>query len=343
MSPSGSEPDLDIEQPEALEHYLRAVGRIDPDERVAVEILAGGVSNKTVRVGRASGERWVLKQALPKLRVEADWFADPERIRREALGIGHLSALLPGHIPALIFEDPAHHLLAMAAVPEPHEVWKQVLMQGDGTVEQAGAFGELLATIHAGAWRQREALQPVFRDRGYFESLRLEAYYAYAAEQCPDATDFLHGLIETTRGRSSTLVHGDYSPKNILVHDDRLILLDHEVIHWGDPAFDVGFSLTHLLSKAHHLSAHRTAMRRLAEAHWSRYHQGVRDMPWVSELQPHAVRHTLGCLLARVDGRSPLEYLTAEQRAAQRRAVLGLIEQPPDDVPALIDVFLERV
>src|SRR5205823_2384351 len=116
---------LDIEQPDALAAYLRDTGRIGPDEPVRIRTLAGGVSNKTVLVERPSGEAWVLKQALSKLRVAVDWFSDPARIHREALGLKYLAELAPpGTITPLVFEDAGHHLLAMEAVPQPHENWK---------------------------------------------------------------------------------------------------------------------------------------------------------------------------------------------------------------------------
>src|SRR3954469_18181695 len=113
--------DLDIEQPGALTTYLRATGRIPADEDPAITVLAGGVSNRTVLVTRPTGESWVVKQALEKLRVAVDWFSDPRRIEREALALQHLPDLAPpGTITPLVFEDPANHLLAMQAVPQPH-------------------------------------------------------------------------------------------------------------------------------------------------------------------------------------------------------------------------------
>ena len=89
-----------------------------------------------------------------------------------------------------------------------------------------------------------------FAERRFFEELRLEPYYAYHRDvkYRPAAHDFLE--TADRRGRENgqiALVHGDYSPKNVLLHEDRLVLLDYEVIHFGDPAFDIGFSLAHLL------------------------------------------------------------------------------------------------
>jgi aminoglycoside phosphotransferase (APT) family kinase protein len=315
---------LDIEQPDDLIEYLRSSGRIARDETPEVKILAGGVSNRTVLVTRPSGEAWVLKQALEKLRVKVDWFSDPKRIEREALGIDHLSRVCPsGAITPLIFRDEANHLLAMAAVPQPHENWKTMLLRGDVRDEHVKQFAELLACIHKSVIGRRIHLDPAFSDTSFFESLRLEPYYLFTAEQVPEAATFVRALVDQTRSRRITLVHGDYSPKNILIHNDKLILLDHEVIHYGDPAFDVGFAMTHLLSKAHHLESHREKFKRAAGLFWATYRSSLPKFPVMSP-EPIAIQHTLACLLARVAGRSPLEYLDDAERKRQREVVVQL-------------------
>lgn len=333
--------ELDIENAPALEDYLRGTRRMDPGEAVRTRVLAGGVSNRTVLVELPDrGEAWVLKQALAKLRVAVDWFSDPARIRREALGIRWLAKLAPaGCITPLVFEDAEQNLLAMQAVPQPHENWKTMLMAGriePGHVEQ---FGALLGTIHRRSAEAPEPLAQIFDDRSFFESLRLEPYYAYAADHVPDAAEFLGDLIAATRSRRLTLVHGDYSPKNVLVRDGRLILLDHEVIHWGDPAFDVGFALAHFLSKAHRFPACRAQFADAAKLYYAAYAESSGEMN-SGKMRVFAAQHTLGCLLARVAGRSPLEYLDDEQRRRQREAVVSLIRQMPENVTDVIDEFL---
>lgn len=335
---------LDIEQPDALIAYLRRTGRVGEQESPRVRVLAGGVSNRTVLVERPSGDAWVLKQALPKLRVAVDWFSDPVRIEREALALRVLPELAPlGAITPLVFEDPANHLLAMAAVPSPHENWKTVLLNGRIEDEHVRQFASLAASIHRRSWERRATLAPQFDDRQFFESLRLEPYFAYAATQVPEAADFLQKLISDTRARRLSLVHGDFSPKNVLIHDDRLVLLDHEVIHFGDPAFDLGFALTHFLSKAHHLPLHRATFARAANLFWQTYSAGIAEVPWAADLEPMAVRQTLGCLLARVAGRSPLEYFDAEEKARQRAAVLALMRDTPTAVADLVASFIAAV
>jgi 5-methylthioribose kinase len=337
--------DLDIEQPEALLAYLRDFGRIPPNEEPVLTVLAGGVSNRTVLVERPSnGEAWVLKQALAKLRVQVDWFSPPERVHREALGLRWLAQLAPeGAVVPFVFEDFQHHILAMGAVPQPHQNWKSLLLAGQIEPNHVAQFARLLGSIHRVSNERLREVEPLFGDRGYFESLRLEPYYAYTATQVAPATVFLTGLIAETRSHRDTIVHGDYSPKNILVHEGRLVLLDHEVIHVGDPGFDLGFSMTHFLSKAHHIPAQRSQFASATADYWRLYKEEAGDAAWTTDLEARAVRHTLGCLLARVAGRSPLEYLDAEERAHQREAVVRLMADPPVTVGRLIDEFLGNV
>jgi len=271
-----------------------------------------------------------------------EWLSDPRRIEREALGMQHLARLgPPGAITPLIFLDPAEHLLAMAAVPQPHENWKTMLLAGRVEAGHIEQFARLLGAIHRRGWEDRAAIGPLFNDRTFFESLRLEPYYQYTAQKVPAAADFLHALVAQTRATRQTLVHGDFSPKNVLVHQDRLVLLDHEVIHFGDGAFDLGFALTHLLAKAFHLEQHRQAFADAALQFWAEYRRALGDVPWADDLETRAVRHTLGCLLARCRGRSPLEYLASSERDELSATVVYLMQSPPNRLSELACKLLE--
>ncbi len=332
---------IDIEQREELLRYLRSEGWIYPDEEPQIRPLSGGVSSRTVWVGRENGTAWVLKQSLEKLRVAVDWYSDPQRIHREALGIRWLEKMAPPcTITPLIFEDHQDHILAMQAVPKPHANFKELLLNGQLNLEQIAQFAAILGTIHRESSLRRKDVEPVFADRRFFETLRIEPYYAYTAAQVPESAGFYADLIEDTRKQSLSLVHGDFSPKNILVHSGRLILLDHEVIHFGDPAFDLGFSLTHLLSKAIHVPCQREEFCLSAKYYWQIYRKVLGRTGWETALEPRVVRHTLGCLLARVAGRSPLEYLSPQERGYQKSAALKMMQQSINKVDDLINIFI---
>lgn len=334
---------LNIEDLGALLEYLRTEGRIRAGEIPRIEVLEGGVSCRTVRVERSNGEAWVLKQALPRLRVEVEWLSDPARIHREALGMRWLARLTPpGSIPGLVFEDERRHLVAMEAVEEPHFQWKALLLDGRIDPGHVRGFGSLLAAIHRGA-RDIPELADVFGDRSFFESLRLEPYYQYSAGQRGAAAGFLHDLVAETRRQRNTLVHGDYSPKNVLIRDDRVVLLDHEVIHWGDGAFDVGFASTHFLAKARHVRARRAGFLDAAALFWGTYRDEVGSELVDTAYEARAVRHTIACVLARAVGRSKLEYLSPADRARQADAAEAIAASPPESMHALVRRYGEML
>src|ERR1700686_4415034 len=331
--------EFDIEEFDALRDYLREHGYAKMDEALACKKLPGGVSNRTVRVAWADGHAWVLKQALAKLRVNVDWFSSPERIGVEAKALRWLNrSAPPGTTPGFIFEDMANHLMGMEAIPEEHENWKSVLLSGQIVSNHFEQFGLLLGAIHRESSDCGAETCMVFADTTYFVNLRLEPYYLYTAQKIAEAAAFLNALARETLNHKDSLVHGDFSPKNTLIYRGKLILLDYEVVHFGDPAFDVGFGLTHFLSKAHHLGKRRTRLANAAALFWRVYFNEIAPLGW-NAIEPRAVRHTLGCLLARVAGKSPLKYLTAEEAARQKRVTLQLMANPPATITDLIAGF----
>lgn len=333
--------ELDIEEFDALRLYLAQYPGMGTP--VSFKKLAGGVSNRVVQVTWADGRGCVLKQALSKLRVAVDWFSSPERILVEAKALRWLNRLAPpGTTPAFTFEDPANHLMAMEAIPEDHENWKTVLLSGRIITDHFEQFGFLLGTIHRKSVEFGPEVCAAFADTSYFESLRLEPYYLYTAERVPRASDFLRALSEETKRHKLSLVHGDFSPKNALLYRGKLVLLDYEVVHYGDPAFDVGFALTHFFSKANHMRTNRARLTDAAGRFWRVYSKEIAPLGW-DAIELRVVRHTLGCLLARVAGKSPLEYLTPEEAARQRTVTLLLMKNPPNKVGDLIDEFAEKI
>src|ERR1700759_1528878 len=237
---------IDIEDFSQLLAYLRDNGRIGATEVPEIRKLSGGVSNKTLLLTRSGGDLWVIKQALSKLRVQSDWFSDPARIQVEANGLRYLPQVTPkGSTVGLLFEDTTENLLVMKAVPEPHQNWKDRLLAGEIDPQYFEQFAKLLASIHRESSRCRHELASDFADKQFFKTMRLEPYYEHSAAVAQPAAVFFEELMKWTLSRSDTLVHGDFSPKNVLVKNKRLILLDHEVLNCGDPDFDDGCSLSH--------------------------------------------------------------------------------------------------
>ncbi|HIG30749.1 MAG TPA: hypothetical protein EYQ50_24280 [Verrucomicrobiales bacterium] len=327
---------MNIENPNELISYLRQNGKISPGEAPLCRTLSGGVSGRTVHLTRLQKPDWVIKQARSRLKVSEDWFADPKRIHIEAKAMQTLGKLLPeGTVPGILFEDFDQHLICMEAVPFPHENWKAQLLNGIVDEHSIEQFAELAALIHRSSFANSQHRND-FEDRRFFMSLRLDPYYAFAAKCVPEASDFLNSLIRETMSIRNELTHGDYSPKNVLVHQNKLILLDHEVMHFGDGAFDIGFSMTHFLAKALHLPEHRRNFIKAASQYWDHYHA---EMCVDSAREGRCIRHTLACLISRVRGKSPLEYLSIEERSSLLLACLELLKTLPREMNTFIEAY----
>jgi len=311
--------------------YLRARGLVGAVVRIAE--LGGGVSN-TVLLVESGDRRFVLKQALGKLRVEDDWFSDRERIFRECAAMQWLAAdWRAGAVPEVLFEDRANCLFAMTAGPREAETWKAMLMRGEAGAGIAETIGSMLATMVSASWRDPEA-ERLFGDQTVFDQLRLDPYYRTTAARHLDLKPQFERLMRASSSRRLSLVHGDWSPKNFLVHGGDVMAIDFEVAHFGDPAFDSAFLLNHLLLKSFYQPASSAALGRAAGAFWEAYFAGIpRECSWI---EPATLSH-LGCLLlARVDGKSPAEYITSPLRGRVREFARQLILAPPDHVA---DVF----
>ena len=295
--------------------YLRETGRLAVGEPCAATRLGGGVSNEVVRVESSRG-RWVVKQALPRLRVASEWLADASRSEVEARCLVVLGELLPtGCTPDLLFSDPARHVLAMSAAPASMRNLKDALLGGLVDEAVAAEAGRLLGAIQAGTCGRAD-LAADFGDIAPFRQLRLAPYYAEVARRHAELAGVVLNWAATAENERRCLVHGDYSPKNMLFEGRRLLLLDFEVAHWGCRAFDPAFFINHLLLKSLHLPSQATAFGRAAAGFWDAFRAAA---GWSdgAVLEAEVMGH-LGCLLlARVDGKSPVEYITAE--AAKER------------------------
>ncbi|HYI91904.1 MAG TPA: aminoglycoside phosphotransferase family protein, partial [Bryobacteraceae bacterium] len=295
-------------------------------ESLRVTELTGGVSNIVLLVEHAGG-RFVLKQALPRLRVEQEWFSDMRRIFQESAALRLLAPKLPpGSIPSVLFEDPENYAFAMSAAPDGSESWKACLLRNEPNSRIAEHVGEILGTLMRESWNSQE-LAAQFGDLTIFEELRLDPYYGRMIALYPDLAAHFEALIEDCRTRRVCLVHGDWSPKNILVHDSHAIAIDFEVIHFGDPSFDAAFLLNHLLLKTFYGIK---AAPLLAEVFWTSLRGTMPDAPWFEKA---TLAHLGGLLLARMDGKSPAEYIR-DPKLKQRIRLFAreLIVNPPASI-----------
>jgi streptomycin 6-kinase len=287
--------------------------------RVEGEPLTGGVSSDIWRVDLPSGPI-CIKRALAKLNVAADWRAPVARNVYEASWMRVAGSAAPGSAPRLLGQDTETGSLAMEFLPaDRYHLWKAQLRDGEADPGFAAQVARTLAAIHAFAAAD-PALAAAFPTDTIFHDIRLEPYLTHTGRQHPDLAPRLAALLDTTLHTKRTLVHGDVSPKNILRGPHGPVFLDAECAWWGDPAFDLAFCLNHLLLKCLWTPRARddflACYRTLATTYLARV-----DWEPAAALESRAAQLLPGLLLARVDGKSPVEYITTDRDRTPVRSV----------------------
>lgn len=297
---------------------------------MTLKVLGGGVSNLVVKVETSNGGTFVLKSSLPKLRVNEDWFADRSRIVREVACLRVIAKYVGQEfVPKVLREDPANYACALECAPDNTLTWKKDLLEGriDPRITEIVA---LFLTRFHGKTHENEEVRREFEDQSNFIQLRINPYIVRILERYADLKEPLDEIIAGLLSEKLCLVHGDFSPKNILLlPDGRVWMIDCEVAHYGNPAFDVAFCANHLLLKAIHLSSlsHLEEARRFWVDYW-------RDSQWSGQEQ-FTVKVLGSLLLARVDGKSPAEYLTEKDREKVRKLSREFVSTRLDDFEEL--------
>jgi 5-methylthioribose kinase len=283
--------------------YLTERGLLTGD--ATVETLTGGVSCIVLAVSNSQFDL-VVKQALPELKTKAKWMADQRRAIVEARAMQVYHSVTVDSVPELIDCDPAEFTLTMSRLPRSCSNWKIDMLEGRIHPEMGRELGLILAKWHNAAAISTE-IKEEFMEGALFEQLRVAPFYRAVAAVNPQLTSVINALIAEITEVKTTLVHGDFSPKNIMAtSDNRPIVLDFEVAHTGNPVFDLAFLLAHLLCKVIRTEDRAEKDLLLATAtQFLNTYKANTHLP-VAESLP---RHIALIALARVEGVSPVNYL----------------------------------
>ena len=277
----------------------------------ALRPLSGGVSSDIWLV-EDGDRRFVLKRARPKLDVPGDWYADTSRNRFEQDFIRYVGSFLPDAVPRILHADTEQNFFTMEYLGENYANWKSQLLDGKAEAAHAARAADILSAIHRHSWNDPEARRR-FDSLANFRQLRIDPYLLTTGKRHPLLQSLFEAEAERLANTSLCLVHGDFSPKNILIGPGRMVLLDCEVAWFGDPAFDLAFLLNHFFLKALLFNANPQPFLKLAETAWQTY-QNAMDAELLQGLEQRTSRLLLMLMLARVDGKSPVEYLADEPR-----------------------------
>ena len=232
-------------------------------------------------------------------------------------------------MPRVLFSDPDNYVFAMSHAPPKARVWKEMLLAGEVDPALGELAGRILGTMHQ-ATANSPGFAEQFGDATVFVQLRVDPFYRRIQDRCPDVAAAIDPLIEQALTVGEALCHGDFSPKNLLVHQGAFTLVDYETAYFGDPTFDLGFFLSHVLLKAVKHESRREDFFDLTRAFWQGYAAAATWKP-LADLQRRGIGHLAGCLLARIDGTSPVDYLPEErQRDMIRQLARRLLATPPD-------------
>lgn len=320
----------DLLTPDSVGPYLAKRGLIEPGVKVESVELTGGISNVVLAV-KGDKARFVVKQSLPRLRVKDDWPAKRERAITEAEALRFVAQITPGAVPEVLDCDGESFVITLARAPQTWRNWKTVLLSGEANVAIASELGRVLAVWHSTTKGSAE-IEGRFNDFEAFEQLRVDPYYRTVMKRNPEVAATVSGYVGEMAKRRICLVHGDYSPKNVLIGSKSMWILDFETAHFGDPAFDVAFMLNHLCLKAIHKPQHFDGYRLCSHAFWNAYileaGQGFAGS------DGYVLGHLACLMVARVDGKSPAEYLSESERCATREIAISWLTKLPSGVGA---------
>jgi len=302
--------------------------------------MQGGVSSEIYLV-EDGARKFVVKRALARLKVMDDWFADVGRNRSERDYMECVGRMMPGAVPQLYFSSADDGYFGMEYLGEDFVNWKHLLLAGEFSSSHAALAGRILGEIHRRTAGDEE-LRKQFDTTQNFHQLRVEPYLLTTGERHPKLRSLFDAEAHRIEATREALVHGDFSPKNILIRGDRLVLLDCEVAWYGDPVFDVAFFLNHLFLKSLHHAPRRSGGDEMVDAFWRAY---VRECSAADALaiEKRLVPLLLMLLLARVDGKSPVEYLAPPRQEFIRAFVAKHLPSPPRNLAALREIWFEQI
>jgi aminoglycoside phosphotransferase (APT) family kinase protein len=329
MRPSGS-----VADPLTRESICEIIGRmglLSNAEQFSCEPLSGGVSSDIWRI-TVGNKQYCLKRALPRLKVAQRWEAPVGRNNFEWQWFRTAGAICPECVPHLVAHDPQAGLFVMDYLdPKSYPVWKTQLRDGIVYEETAERVAQRLVRIHAATSNDEHVARQFATDYAFY-AIRLEPYLVATSRVHSDLADHLLSILQVTASTKIALVHGDVSPKNILVGPSGPVFIDAECAWYGDPAFDLAFCLNHLLLKClwrpHHAKSFLPCFDRFAAA----YLCGVSWEPRAS-IESRVARLLPALFLARIDGKSPIEYVTSERdKKRVRDTARSLISCPTNEL-----------
>ena len=333
---------IDISAEPALRQYLVDNKHVSSAGDCTITYCGGGVSG-TVAFVTADGRDMIVKQALAKLKVKEEWLCDPNRMHIEMKSNEIYHRLAPEYTPAVYFYDHENFIFGREAAPTQCVMWKQNLMDGLLNFVVSEKVIRAMLIVHNECARDKQVAK-VFADKGIFYELRISPYIEFTVSKYPHLAEFAKPIIKELMESAITLVHGDYSPKNIMVDGQKIYVMDFEVAHYGHPSFDLAFLSNHLVLKSVHNRPFGTAYLAMLRSMLNIYF-GEMDYMDKDKLETSFIELLALLMHARIDGKSPVEYLVGieDKKELVRQMAFAIIDRGITTYDAMLKIVRKYV
>ena len=314
-----------------LPHYLRGLGLLEAGELAQVEPAGDGNINWVRRV-RAGDRSFVVKQARPHLERFPEYQAPTTRIVCEARYLEVARPLDRDAVcPGVVRFDEAARVLVLEDLGAAPRL-DAVLASGGDVRGVAQRIARFLGAVHTAtaddaslaARFENDAMRRLHGDHIFALPFQPNEFPLPAAVRARAEAIWRDGRVAAIAAEAyeryldphGALVHGDVQAGNVLVAARGAVLLDAEIAHIGDPAFDLGMLFAHLWLPAVARGAANDADAAIHAA-WRAYASAMADVD--ASLHERAVRYAAIEMLRRTLGAA--RVAAVEQEAASLRVV----------------------
>jgi len=299
-------------------------GLLDFDEKFKSIKITDGVSSDIWYV-KSKLREFCVKRALAKLTVKEDWFAPVNRSNFEAEYFKTCKNINKLAFPKILGHDKKKYILAMNWYnKDQYKLWKSSLLKKYIETKDGKRVAEILVKKHAHFFNKK-AIKDKFSNDKTFHAIRIEPYILFTSNSYPQYKKLFDKNIDNLSKNKKTLIHGDFSPKNILIGKDSPVILDAETACWGDPVFDLAFCNNHIILKSILNFEIKDKYISLSKCFLDTY---ISFLNW--ENKDEFIERFLSLvpifILARLDGKSPVEYFQKGHIERSRGLAKKLIE-----------------
>ena len=323
--------------PKSIKDACTKFNLIQQNSKFSCKRITDGVSSDIWYI-KTINRAFCAKRALSKLTVKEDWHAPVSRSNYEAKYFEVCKKIIPESFPKVLGHDKRKYILAMEWYDsKTHEVWKKKLLSRKVDQKDTEEVAEILGKIHSVFYKDKE-IEKNFNNDKTFHDIRIEPYLLFTSKSYPNFQKEFLDMAENLKKNKRTLIHGDFSPKNILISKTKPKILDAETACWGDPTFDLAFCLNHILLKSILQRKYNINYTPLLLSFVNTYFNKFKAESKKNMLAK-LFKLLAMLLLARVDGKSPVEYLKSKDKIIVRNLGKNLLEKNITTVSEMMKVW----